>query len=146
MIIVCLILIGLILAVGGLLYLNEQKFRRKNPEKGGGQVVEPPRPTVSEDGTEVCCGQHEVCEKTSLVATVGPAVYYEDEELDAYVGREPESYTCEEEEIFRDILLSLIPEDVAGWARSLQQRGINLPVPVREELLMIVDEQRQKNS
>ena len=34
------------------------------------------------------------------------------------------------------------PEDIAGWARSLQLRQIELPAAVREELLMIVAEAR----
>jgi hypothetical protein len=47
-------------------------------------------------------------------------------------------------EQFRDVLLTLRPDDVAGWSRSMQLRGIELPTEVREELLMIVGEQRDK--
>ena len=53
--------------------------------------------------------------------------------------------TCENEvetEEFRDVLITMRPDDIAGWARSLQLRGIALPSPVRDELLMIVAEAR----
>lgn len=147
MITVCLIIAGCLLAVGAGLYFQELRYRKRNPvDVDKAEAKETAAPAENED-PEVCCGQHATCEKTSLVATtVAAPVYYEDEELDSYAGREPESYSEEEEEVFRDILLSLIPEDVAGWARSLQQRNIQLPVAVRDELLMIVDDLRQNNA
>ncbi len=86
---------------------------------------------------------HITCEKDSLLASVSPEiVYYDDEELDAFKGRGADSYTDEEIEQFRDVLLTLLPEDIAGWGRSIQLRGIELPSSVREELLMIVAEAR----
>ena len=71
-----------------------------------------------------------------------PQAYLGDEELDAFKGRNPESYTDDEIEQFRDVLLTLLPQDIAGWGRSIQLRGIELPPAVREELLMIVAEAR----
>ena len=46
-------------------------------------------------------------------------------------------------EQFRDILLTLLPEDIAGWNKSLELRHIPLPEAVRDEMLMIVGEMRQ---
>lgn len=86
---------------------------------------------------------HTVCEKTNLSPVTGEIVYYDDEELDRFRGREPESYTAEEAEEFRDVLMTLLPEDVAGWSRSIQVREIALPYDVRDELLLIVSELRQ---
>lgn len=86
---------------------------------------------------------HITCEKDSLLASVSPTIeYYDDEELDRFAGKDPEDYTDSEIEQFRDILLTLLPDDIAGWARSIQLRGIRLPSCVREELLMIVSEAR----
>lgn len=86
---------------------------------------------------------HITCEKDSLLAAVSEKIdYYDDEELDRYAGKDAESYSEEETEQFRDILLTMRPDDIAGWARSLQLRGIALPTEVREELLMIVAEVR----
>jgi hypothetical protein len=86
---------------------------------------------------------HITCEKDSLLAQVsGKIEYFDDEELDAYRGREADSYSDDEIEQFRDVLLTLLPDDIAPWARSIQLRGITLPDCVREELLLIVTEER----
>ena len=69
-------------------------------------------------------------------------IYYDDEELDRFAGRSQDSYTPEEEDEFREVLMTLRPEDVAGWARSITQRRLELPSDVRDELLMLVNEQR----
>ncbi|MDE7376993.1 MAG: hypothetical protein K2N16_09090 [Muribaculaceae bacterium] len=90
---------------------------------------------------------HITCEKDSLLASVSKEiVYYDDEELDAYVGRAADAYDDEEIEVFRDVLLTLLPHDIAGWARSLQLRGIELPDSVKEELLLIVSEARSNQN
>ena len=87
---------------------------------------------------------HLTCEKDSLSTAVSTEIeYYDDEELDIYANRSGEDYTGEETEQFRDILLTLIPSDIAGWARSLQLRHIPLPPEVSDELLLIVRETRE---
>lgn len=98
---------------------------------------------TGEDEPEVCCGMHITCEKDSLLASVSPdVVYFDDEELDRFRGRGADEYSDAEIEEFRDVLLTLIPSDIAPWGRSLQLRGITLPAPVKEELLFIVAEAR----
>jgi len=102
--------------------------------------------TDAADG-EVCCGMHITCERDSLLSAVSDNVeYYDDEELDRYRGRDADSYTDAETEEFRDVLITLLPDDIAGWARSIQLRGITLPTPVRDELLMIVAEERARRT
>jgi hypothetical protein len=99
---------------------------------------------AAEIDSEVCCGMHITCEKDSLLADVSEQIdYFDDEELDRFAGRAADDYKPEEIEEFRDVLLTLIPEDIAPWARSIQLRGIQLPTEVREELLMIVAEARK---
>lgn len=98
---------------------------------------------LTASGKEECCGMHITCQRDSLLAAVSDDIqYYDDEELDVYAGRPADGYTTAETEQFRDVLLTLLPDDIAGWARSIQLRGIALPEPVREELLMIVAEAR----
>lgn len=90
-----------------------------------------------------CCGQHEVCEKDSLLAAVSKQIeYYDDEELDRYRGKAADSYSESETEEFRDILYSMRSEEVAGWARSLQLREIAVPDGLKDELFLIVGERR----
>ena len=90
-----------------------------------------------------CCGQHEVCEKESLLAAISKQIeYYEDEELDRFKGRGGDDYTEEEAEEFRNVLYTMRSEEVAGWVRSLQLRQVNLPDDVKDEVFLIVGERR----
>lgn len=90
-----------------------------------------------------CCGEHEVCEKESLLAAVSKKIeYYDDEELDRFIGRPAEAFTLEETELFRDVFYTMQDVDVAGWVRSLQLRGIHLPDEVKDEVLLIIQERR----
>lgn len=133
---VALILLSLLVGVGLALWIHDRYSRVKNP--GEDKIVEP---------VDECCGMHITCERDSLLASVSPTIeYYDDEELDTFRDRTPASYTDDEIEQFRDVLLTMRPEDIAGWARSLQLRQIALPQPVRDELIMIVAEARRSHS
>jgi len=94
-----------------------------------------------------CCGQHEVCEKESLLAAVsrGEIEYYNDEELDRFRGCRSDSYSSEEVEEFREVMYTCREEEVAGWSRSLQLRGIELPDELKDELFLIVGERRMRS-
>ena len=138
-----LILLAALCALGLVLWLLHRRDVRRgaSTELYGPKVVDPPAGNNLEEGA--CCGMHITCERDSLLAGISEKIeYFDDEELDAYAGRSPESYTPEEADEFRDVLLTLLPADIAPWARSLQLRGIELPADVREELLMIVAEAR----
>lgn len=135
--ILLIILAGVILfgLVAG--YFYNQNLHRKIAR---GELKEAP-PVVTVDSE--CCGQHAVCEKESLLAAVSRQIeYYDDEELDRFKGRPADQYTADETDEFRDILYSMQEEDVAGWSRSLQLRGINLPDELKDELFLIVGERR----
>lgn len=144
MIVALYILLALLL-VGSLLWIHEWRYRRRraaNPEKFA--EAEAAEAAASDDDSE-CCGMHITCEKDSLLAAVSDEiVYFDDEELDVYRGRSPQDYSDDEIEQFRDVLLTLLPDDIAPWARSLQLRGIELPADVRDELLLIVSEARAR--
>lgn len=134
---VALILIISIVTVGFVLWLLDRRRAVAPVEE-----KESPEPSPGAD-TEECCGMHITCEKDSLLAAVSKEIeYYDDEELDRFAGRAPEEYSDADTEEFRDVLITMRADDVAGWARSLQLRGIALPTPVRDELLMIVAEAR----
>ncbi|MDE7153649.1 MAG: phospholipase [Muribaculaceae bacterium] len=137
---VSLIILAALLAVGLPLYLHHRWENRRRTAQGikTEEVQEP---------VQECCGLHMTCEKDSLLVAVSPeVVYYDDEELDIFKGRTPDSYSDEEIEIFRDVLFTMLPKDIAGWARSLQLREISMPEIVREELLMIVSEARNNRN
>ena len=68
--------------------------------------------------------------------------YYDDEELDRFRGRSSDNYTDAEVEEFREVMFTCQDEEVAGWCRSLQLRGIELPDELKDELFLIIGERR----
>ena len=93
-----------------------------------------------------CCGQHEVCEKESLLAAVSKKIeYYDDEELDKYIGTAADRYTPEQEEELRDVFYTMQTEDLEGCVRSLLLRGIALPDNIKDEVFLIVGERRENH-
>ena len=135
--ILIVILIGV--ALFGLVagYFYNRNIQKKIDR---GELEEAP-PVVTVDSE--CCGQHQICEKESLLAAVSKQIeYYDDEELDRFKGRPSDGYSEEEIEEFRDILYSMQEVAVAGWSRSLQLRGIELPDELKDELFLIVGERR----
>lgn len=137
-----LIILGFTVLLGFCLWIIDKFFGRHlgiYPKEKGEEQQDNDSPS-----DEACCGMHDVCEKDFLSPVSAEYDYYDDEELDMFKGREADSYTPQEIELFRDVLLTLRPEDAPGWSKSIQLRGITLPNEVREELLMIVGEQRDK--
>ncbi|MCD8181993.1 MAG: phospholipase [Bacteroides sp.] len=133
--IISLIGLALIAAVTGIV---RNRHLQKKIDRGELDAM----PEVTEVDTE-CCGQHEVCERDSLLAAVSKKIeYYDDEELDKYIGTSPDGYTSEQEEEFRDIFYTMQDTDVAGWVRSLQLRGIALPDNIKDEVFLIIGERR----
>lgn len=144
-----LIILAVTAAIGLALYLADRLYyRRRNPENGNAEQTDEPAATEAEtDGEEnsgECCGMHIVCEKETLSPFTTEAEYFDDEELDEYQGTAADAYTPEQTEQFRDILMTMRPEEVSAWVRSLAIRGIELPTAIRDEVLLIVSEARRK--
>ena len=105
----------------------------------GGRSRRSPNHEIEEE----CCGQHETCERDSLLAAVSKKIeYYNDEELDRFQGVEADAYDEEAIEEFSEVLYTLREVEVAGWLRSLQLRGINLPDALKDEAFLIIGERR----
>lgn len=133
--IVSLILLGAVAAIAGVV----RNYRLNGKVKRGELEVVPEVNPVDME----CCGQHEVCEKESLLAAVSKQIeYYDDEELDRYKGVAAGAYSKEQEEEFRDVFYTMQEEDVAGWIRSLQLRGIELPDNLKDEVFLVIGELR----
>ena len=133
--IISLILLGIIALIAG--YIRNKRLQQKIKR---GELDR--MPEVKEVDVE-CCGQHEVCERDSLLAAVSKKIeYYDDEELDQFIGKEANVYTDEETNQFRDVLYTMQDIDVAGWVRSLQLRGIELPDDLKDEVFLIIGERR----
>ena len=88
---------------------------------------------------EGCCGLHEVCEKAAD-AIAENDLYYDDEELDAFRGRDADSYTEAEVDLFREVLLTLRRDELLAWEAALRERHLALPSQLRDELMLLLEE------
>ena len=139
MIVILIISLLFLVVVALLLGALRNRSIRKKIERG--ELTEYPDIKQIEDME--CCGQHQTCEKESLLAAVSKQIeYYDDEELDAYQGISSDGYTPEQVESFRDVLYTMQEVEVAGWVRSLQLRAIELPDELKDEVFLIVGERR----
>ena len=99
-----------------------------------------------QEEAEECCGQHEVCEKDLKTMARKDIVYYNDEELDAYIRMSPDSYDEAAMEAFSEVFYTLREEDVLGWLNSLRMRQIEPPPFIRDEALLIISENRYQSA
>lgn len=137
-----LIIVGVTAFIGLILWIFDRRVRNDSFIKA--DEIEKPKEneTDPQPSQQECCGLHIVCERESLVPFTDKIEYYDDEELDRFKDREPDSYTDEEIEEWREILLTLRAEEIAGWARSIQLREIPMPQLIRDELFLIVSDAR----
>ena len=140
-----LVILASLVIIGVILYFTDVSYFRHHHSTPSPETDNNSDKNNDPAVPEVCCGQHLVCEKTSLSIISDEIIYYDDEELDRFIGRDPESYTTSETEEFRDILMTLMPQDLAGWAKSITIRNIPLPPEVKDELLLLISEMREKH-
>ena len=135
-ILIGIVVLGVVAAIAG--YFRNRKLQ-KMLERGEISEI----PEAQELITGECCGQHETCERDSLLAAVSKQIeYYDDEELDRFRGIESDAYDEDAVNEFSDVLYTLQEIEVAGWLRSLQLRGINVPDALKDEAFLIVGERR----
>ena len=121
-------------------YIRNRSLKKKLER---GEITE--LPSIKQVEDMECCGQHEVCERDSLLAAVSKEIeYYNDEELDRYRGIPAEEYPDEAIDEFREILYTMREDEVAGWVRSLQLRAVELPNALKDEVFLIIGERRQR--
>ena len=120
-------------------YIRNRSLKKKLER---GEITE--LPSIKQIEDMECCGQHEVCEKDSLLAAVSKEIeYYNDDELDRYRGTASSDYTDEAVEEFREVLYTMREYEVAGWVRSLQLRAVELPDALKDEVFLIIGERRK---
>ena len=80
-----------------------------------------------------------MCEQECMMkAATEPIEYFDDEELDEYRGRGSDAYTDEEAEQFREVMLTMRPDEIAAWGRSLRLREVSLPDQVKDDYTMLI--------
>lgn len=133
---ISLVVLGVVAFIFG--YLREMKLKKQLKR---GEIDE--LPSIKQVEDMECCGQHETCEKDSLLAAISKQIeYYDDEELDRFRGKESNSYSEKEVDEFRDVLYTMKDDEVAGWVRSLQLRSVEIPDDLKDEVFLIVGERR----
>ena len=121
-----------IIALGFVVALMSFFTRNKNGES---DVI-----VTGSGDCSTCTGVDESCMHDCLLdASTKEIEYYDDEELDAFIGRESDQYTDEEVEQFSEVLYTMKPEDVKGWNISLTLRNINLPNQIKDEVIMMLE-------
>jgi len=137
--IICLVVLAIIASIAGSIRYNKLKKKVKS-----GELKEMPEvKMVTDCGAETCSVEEGgLCELDCLLNSTKKDIdYYDDEELDQYKGIASDQFTEAQEEEFRSIFETMQPTDVPGWVRSLQQRGLNLPDNLKDEVFIILDEQ-----
>ena len=125
-----------LLIVAAIEWRERKRARQQQTRQGK------PAASAAPQRPEGCCGEHLVCERETLLSSKPEIVYYDDYELDALAGKNPDEFDETETAMFSDVFYSLREDDVAGWCRSLYLRNIALPASLRDEALLIVRERR----
>ncbi|MBQ9556818.1 MAG: hypothetical protein IJV05_11415 [Muribaculaceae bacterium] len=140
-----LILLAILVAGGAIVWLIDRLFYHKNE---GGTVDETDQNAQTDTPRQGCadesCGIRSICPSEQILAgeCKKEITYYEDEELDAFIGRDENGYTPDEEEQWRDVLYTLQPADLLGWGQSIKHRGLVMPAAIRQEFMQLAAEQR----
>ena len=131
-----------ILVVGGaIVWLIDRLFYHKNDDE---KVDETEENRPSQGCADESCGIRPICPSEQLLMgeCKQEVVYYDDEELDAFAGRDSLAYTPDEEEQWRDVLYTLQPSDLLGWGQSIKHRGLVMPAAIRQEFMQLAGEHR----
>lgn len=98
-------------------------------------------PLIVNDSCSTCSGENDKCEQECMMeAATKDIEYYDDEELDRFRGRLSDGYTADEAEEFAEVMLTMRPEEVKGWSRSLILRGINMPNQIKDDFIALADD------
>lgn len=140
-----LILLTALVVGGAIVWLIDRLFYRKD---GAGDVDEASQDADPGTPVQGCadesCGIRPICPSEQLLAgeCKQEITYYDDQELDAFAGRDENGYTADEEEQWRDVLYTLMPADLLGWGQSIKHRGLVMPAAIREEFMQLAAEHR----
>lgn len=98
--------------------------------------------TPAQGCADEACGIRSICPSEQILVSQckREVIYYDDEELDGFAGRDADGYTAEEEEQWRDVLYTLQPGDLLGWGQSIKHRGLVMPASIQAEFLQLAAE------
>ena len=139
-----LVALGFVAALAGI-----QRNRKLAKQLATGEIAEMPEVKMVIDcGADSCeLDEGKSCDLDCMTPIIKQDIdYYDDEELDAYKGKASDQYTDDETEEFRNVFYTMQEEDVPGWVKSLQQRELEIPDSLKDEVLLVLREIRKKNN
>ena len=113
-----LLLLSVLVAIVALLMAVLRRAVRNTPVN---------TPKICENTGEICCGGGSNCFHKQLRRKPATIVYFDDEELDQYANRDPQTYTRQEEACFAEVFDTLRAEETQEWLTSLSCRKIVPP-------------------
>jgi len=141
-----LLLLTILVVGGAIVWLIDRLFYHKDEAKNPDETEENPAieeaPAPKQGCADESCGIRSICPSEQILAgeCKQEVIYYDDEELDNYRGRDENDYSPEEEEQWRDVLYTLQPADLLGWGQSVKHRGLVMPAAIRDEFLQLAGE------
>lgn len=141
-----IVLLAILVVGGAIVWLIDRLFYHKNEAENTDETDENASTgaTPAQGCTDEACGIRSICPSEQILAGEcrDEVIYYDDEELDSFAGRDAGGYTADEEEQWRDVLYTLQPADLLGWGQSIKHRGLVMPASIQAEFLQLAAEHR----
>ena len=141
-----IVLLTILVVGGAIVWLIDRLFYHTDKAENLDETEENDASdaTPAQGCTDEACGIRSICpnEQIQVSQCKREVIYYDDEELDGFAGREADGYTAEEEEQWRDVLYTLQPGDLLGWGQSIKHRGLIMPASIQAEFLQLAAENR----
>ena len=142
-----IVLLTILVVGGAIVWLIDRLFYHKDKDENLDETGENDASgtTPAQGCTDEACGIRSICPSEQILVSQckREVIYYDDEELDSFAGREADGYTAEEEEQWRDVLYTLQPGDLLGWGQSIKHRGLVMPASIQAEFLQLAAENRR---
>ena len=141
-----IVLLTILVVGGAIVWLIDRLFYHTDKAENLDETEENDASdaTPAQGCADEACGIRSICPSEQILVSQckREIIYYDDEELDSFAGREADGYTAEEEEQWRDVLYTLQPGDLLGWGQSIKHRGLVMPASIQAEFLQLAAENR----
>ena len=139
MLIILLILICLTLGIACLAYMYRHSQKDHIQQDDSIESV-----ALTERQCETECGDASCTLDCLPNIPKDNPIYFDDEELDKFKGKASSGYSENETEQFSEVLYTMKEEEVPEWLSSLQQREVELPDGLKDEIYIILHELRKQ--
>ena len=141
-----IVLLTILVVGGAIVWLIDRLFYHTDKAENLDETEENDASdaTPAQGCADEACGIRSICPSEQILVSQckREVIYYDDEELDSFAGRDADGYTAEEEEQWRDVLYTLQPGDLLGWGQSIKHRGLVMPASIQAEFLQLAAENR----